>query len=477
MTGALIVIALVACGPKQRVLSQDAPVPWEASGVDWTQPPPLAAPLPFAPPSIEELRLSNGARMIVVTNRRLPVLAISAVVDGAGSREDRGMPGLAALTADMLDDGTRSSDGAALLRDLELAGTHHAIRISSDSASVQLVTSSDLSRYPITLLADMLRNPRFDEADLERIRKLRLAELEQRRQRARTTAAQVFDRVTFGAHPYASPAEGHKASVAKLTAADVRAFWRRTYAPSSLTLIMAGDIDRERARSLAESSFGAWKHATTPSPAPPLGAFAPQLAFVDAPGAAQSVVLIGRRAPAAGEQQIAADVANAIVGGGIGARLDRKLHEELALTLGASASFWRGRWAGSWAAATTFATDNTIAGIRAALEVIEQARSTIGAAELARAKSDLLAAAQQSFETSAGTARALERIVAQGLPSDWYTTYATRLAALTVADVQAAANWQDLAVVIVGDWVKLGPQVGELGMPIVQYDRDGIRQP
>jgi len=188
-------------------------------------------------------------------------------------------------------------------------------------------------------------------------------------------------------------------------------------------------------------------------------------------------VLIGRRAAAAGDShQLVDDVANAIVGGGLGARLDHELHDKLGLTLGASASYWRGRWAGSWALATTFATDKTLAGIRAALQIVDGARTTITAEEVARAKMNLLAAAQQAFDTTASTARAFERLVAQGLPLDGFASFERRLAKITVADVRAASTWQELSIVVVGDRAKLEPALGELGLPIVHYAADGTRQ-
>ena len=118
MKHALIVVALVGCGPKQRVVSRDAPVPWESSGIEWATPPPLAAPLPFAAPQLDETTLANGVRVIVARNPRLPIVAITAVMDGAGSREDRDAPGLAAVTADMLAEGTVSRSGSMLQRSL-----------------------------------------------------------------------------------------------------------------------------------------------------------------------------------------------------------------------------------------------------------------------------------------------------------------------------------------------------------------------
>jgi zinc protease len=187
-------------------------------------------------------------------------------------------------------------------------------------------------------------------------------------------------------------------------------------------------------------------------------------------------VLIGRRAAAAGDDhQLVHDVASSIIGGGFGARLDNELHEKLGLTIGASASYWRGRWAGSWALATTFATDKTLAGIRAALAVLDRARD-VSADELAAAKTNLIAAAQLSFETTAATARAFERVVAQDLPVDWFAMYAKGLAAITLADVRAASSWTDLSIVVVGDRAKLEPVLSDLALPITHYDRDGTKQ-
>ena len=188
-------------------------------------------------------------------------------------------------------------------------------------------------------------------------------------------------------------------------------------------------------------------------------------------------MLIGQRAAAAGDSHaLVDDVANAIVGGGLGARLDHELHEKRGLTLGASASYWRGRWAGSWALATTFATDKTLEGIRVAQQIVDGARTTITADEVARAKQNLLVAAQQAFDTTASTARAFERLVTQGLPLDGFASYERRLAAITLADVRAASAWQALSIVVVGDRAKLEPALSDLGLPIVHYTADGMRQ-
>jgi zinc protease len=456
-------LAVASCGPKGSALPFDAPTPWQRSDIDWTKPPPLAADTPFEAPRLGRFALGNGIRVIVVENHRLPLVAIKAVHGDAGSRGDSATPGLAALTLESVDEGV----AASTLRIEQ--------RIATDYASIEAIATSTQLAASLAALAKMSQAPRLDDADVERVRMERGADLVQRLERPRTIAAHVFDRVVFGAHPYATPAEGTAASTIELTDAQVRVFHARAYRPSAMTLIIAGDVSVADVRARVESLFGMWREPKAPAAsAPALPAYKPQLALVDIPGAAQSVVLIGTRGDAAGaRQQLAADVASSVIGGGVGARLDRELHEKLALSLGASASAWRGRWAGSWALATTFATDKTPDGIRAALAVVEDARTTITADEVARAKANLIAAAQLSFETVAGTVRALERTTAQGLPDDWFATYAKRLDAIRVDDVRAAAAaWRDLSIVVVGDASKLETALPGLGLPIVRYSRD-----
>ncbi|NVB85734.1 MAG: insulinase family protein, partial [Kofleriaceae bacterium] len=174
----------------------------------------------------------------------------------------------------------------------------------------------------------------------------------------------------------------------------------------------------------------------------------------------------------AAPDRLAADVANAVLGG-IGSRLDRKLHDELAVTLGAGSSFWRGEWAGTWAVATTFRTERAAEGLRATLEVIESARTTpMTDDELASARTTLTRALAQQLETVAGTARATERVAIQPLPLTYYDTYEARLAAITPAAAQAAVQtaWAEPSIVIVGDWTKLAPALASLGLPAVTYE-------
>ena len=462
----LLAVSLLACGPRTSRPPTEGVVPWARSGIDWRTPP-AVDDVAWTAPVVAETLLDNGIRIVVVENHRLPLVAVRVLHTGAGSRMDGTEPGLASLTADVLDEGAGDRSTSRVARELARQGTQLEITIATDHATQQLVTRTRELGPALALVAEMIRRPSFEDADFVRARSSKLTEVLAHRTQTRRIAAHVFDRLVFGAHPYAEPAEGTARSIPALTLEAVRGFWARNYRPDAMTLVIAGDTTMAAVRELVHSKLGDW---TAPAPPLPIPATPPPykaaVAYVDVPGARETNVIVGRRAGALDDpQQLAGEVANAIVGGGLDGRLDRELHTKLALTFGASSSFWRGVAAGSWAAAATFETMNTAAGIDALLGVLATARtSEPTAAEITSARRDLVAAARTSYDTTVGTARAVERLVLQRQPLDSHATLAARLATLTAAQIRDALPLGDLAIVLVGDWTRFRDGLVELGV-------------
>lgn len=463
---AVIVFALLACcGPRSRRNSSDD-VPWASSGIDWSKPPAIAGDVHVEAPRVSTGALPNGARIVVVENHRLPIVAVTAIHQRAGGREDGAAHGIAALTADVLVRGTEIEASAA-----------------TDHASHHLTTTSSQLSASIEQLADALRSPTFTDGDVARVRDRRVRELDERRTRPRTIAAQVFDRMIFGTHPYAWAAEGVADDVAKITTADVRTFWQRAYGADSLTLIFAGDVTQTAARDLAERHFGSWTAAPRPAAGSPptLPAYTPQLAIVDVPGAADAVVIVGRLLDMPADTELfVREVSNTILGGGVTGRLERRLHGELAMTFGASSSFWRGAWANTWTAAATFRTEVAAAGLRETLALIEAARSEPPTtSELDEARGAIARGIAQRFDTAASSARAVERLIVHGDPLGMYEAWAARLGAVGPSHVSGAIRdaWRDLSIVVVGDRARLADALASTGLPILAFAPDGRRLP
>lgn len=463
MKRVLVLAALVACGPKPGpwTTSHDDGVPWARSGIDWSKPPAVAE-TPATAPAIVERKVGD-IRVLVVENHRLPFVAITAVNLEAGGRTDNyPHPGLAGLTLDVL---------------AEVAPPHPGIRldtaIATDYASVQVVARTEDAARAGTMLANVLDKPVFDNAVVDRVRARRVGMLRERETRQRTIAGQAFDGTVFFGHPYRLPADGTADDVAKLTFLQVLGFHTSFYGPKQLTLVIAGDVDAAAIDAIG-GAFAGWTAKPQPAlPALAVPHFAPKLSYIDMPGATQTVVLVGGQSEKAGEPtQIAADVENVIVGGGPGSRLDKKLEQELAITTGAGSSFWRGHYAGSWSVAATFPTKRTAEGLKAVLAEIKTAHDVDASAdEIVRAKQTLARALVQQFETAAGTARALERMVGLRLPADWYASYLAALPNVMASDARSAiaTSWKAPTIVVAGDWAKLKDDLAGMGYTVTPY--------
>jgi predicted Zn-dependent peptidase len=495
---ALAIVAITACSaPKPPPVTATATataaatatatsgIPWPST-IDWSTPPSPHAPSPFSPPPITRFVLANGLTVLAVENHRVPVVAFATIHTAAGSRADGEHPGLAALTADLLDESVGKLSSTDLAEQLERIGARLDIAIATDAATVSVTALADQLPPTLDLVASVIRHPRFATADILRVKADRIAELAVEHDRARVLAAQLFDRVVFGAHPYARAADGTAASLRTIDATLVRKFWRDAYGPSTTTLVIAGDITPTALRPLLEHAFGDWHDARPAAPIAPRSslhlaetALPPQLAYIDVPGASQTIVMIGRRSFAAGDvRALPVEVIDTLLGGGVTSRLERRLHDQLGYTFGIAANFWRGEWGGSWSVASAFATADTVAAIRETLHVIETTR-TVDAApdELARTQQLLVRSLPQVFEADRGTVRALERLVMQHLPLDSWLTYDADITKVSAASARAAIEplWNDLTIVVVGDWTAIGAGLTSLGLPVVHYDADGTR--
>lgn len=499
MKRAILLLALVACGPKHSgtdpipdPVSDPVPVPvpdpvpvpvtvdWSKSSIDWSKIPEPGEEPAFTPPVPVTFTLKNGIKVILVENHRLPLVSVRVIHTRAGAREDGKQIGLASLTADMIDEGAGTFDALTLPEAVETLGASLDTGVSEDASSVYLDTLASTLEDSLALLADVVLRPRLDEKDFERVRGDTIEELKLRPQEPRRVAALLFDKLVLPGHPYGEPPAGYLGTVEKLELADVTSFWKKHYVPAHATIVIAGDVDRKTLEPLLARKLGGWKGKKLPAakaPKPPKKAPAPVLAFVDRPGAAQSVVMVGRRGrPATDALYYPAEVVNMAAGGSFAARLNNRLREQLGYTYGMFSSFWRGEWDGTWSVTSSLKTNVTVAGLEEALAILGKVRSEeLPAGELAKAQQLMTRAVPQDFETNAGIAGQFASLVVQRKPLDWHQGYVAAVRAVTAADGRKVVEdlWTDLSIVVVGDWNAIGKDLAKLGLPIVMYDAEG----
>jgi zinc protease len=486
-------LSLPALGALAVGLGAAAPAaaaPFDKSGItDWTKPPAASTEAAFTPPTAKRSRLKNGISVLVIENHTLPIAAINVVVLGAGTAADPPHKrGLAAFTADMVDEGAGGLSALAVSEEAGRLGAEIATSADADAARISVRALTRTLDPALDLVAKIVTQPAFDASELDRVKGDRMTSLEQRRDRPREVVALVLDEALFGAEsPYGHPGAGVRDDVKTITAGDVQAFHRARWSPVATTIVIAGDVDAAAITARLEAAFGSWRVPGAKPPAAPAVTaqkLGHRLLLVDRPGAAQSDVRIGRIGPDRHDKRyFAFEVLRNVLGDGFTSRLNQRLREQLGITYGINASMqWR-RARGPFVIGSAIVTDKTGTGIAEALKIVDDlAASDVPAAELDKAKQNIIRALPRSFETNAQTAAAFAELVRHGLPDDWYAQVAPAVAKVTAAEVKAAAKAMipsgTLAIAIVGDLAKVRPEIDKLGLGApAAYDLDAAPLP
>ena len=464
-----------------------AAAPYDKSGIaDWTKVPAVGAEPTFTPPSPKRMRLANGMALLVVENHALPIVSLRLVVPNAGSALDpKAKPGVAAFTADMLDEGAHGLTAIQIANQEDFLGAGITVFAGIDQAGLAANTLTKTLDPTIDLVANIVTQPTFAAADFDRVKGDRATALELRRDRPREVASVMFGAMLYGLDsPYGHPTAGMRESFKSIALADVQQFYKDRWDPKHMTMIVVGDVDPVALQKKLDTTLGRWNHpgksagsiATTPAKV------AHRLAFVDRPGAQQSDVRIGlvgldRKDP----RYYAFEVLTSTLGGSFTSRLNQRLREGLGITYGINASQDYRVARGPFNISTAIVTTETAHGLTETLKIVDDLATTdMTAEELDKSKEHLIRALPAEFGSNASTAGAFAELVLQGLPDSWYARYSESIHKVSAKDVRAVAKSAipsgKMVFAVVGDLAKMRADVDKLGLGDAEV-RDGYGVP
>lgn len=474
-----------AAKPAPKAVPKDE-APWAKSGIsDWSTPPKPGPEPKFTPPTPVTLELKNGIRVVVIERKDLPLVAMTLVVRGAGYAADpKGKAGLAAYTADLLDEGAGGFNALTLATTAERLGARLHTGVGPDSAWVTMSTLTKTLQLSMDLFGKVVTEPAFHYSDSKRIHKQRMTDLVQRRDRPRAVASLVLDQALYGrGAPYGHPREGYSKDLGKLGARDAARFYHRHYRPQDMVLVVAGQVDMARLRHDLAVTLGAW-HARgrgerRRDPSAKAAATEHRLYIVDRPGAPQTELRAGLVAfKRTDPRYYTFRVLDTVLGDGFTSRLNQILREKLGYTYGAGSALSPRVSAGPFIIRTALFTPTTVDAVSHVLSIVGGiAKKPVPAAELAKAKENLIRGLPQLFSTNERVVHAFIQLVNYGLPLDWYTKYDARVRAVTAAEVQKLAASvipsKKLVFSIVGDSAKIRPGLEKLLGPAKMLSPDG----
>jgi zinc protease len=435
----------------------------------------------FRFPEVSRRVLPNGLRVRTVEHRGVPVVSYLLLLSSGSAADPPRLPGLAALTADMLDEGSGSLSALDIEDALSSMGAQFETEVGSDATVLSLLTLPRFADDALRLLSDIVARPRLSLEDFDRVRDLRLNRLRQLRDLAPAVADLTFARVLYADHPYGRLPIGTMRGLEGSTAGDVSNFHQDVWRPSNVTIVAAGDASHDELFGAVERAFAWWTDPgtgagaaertvpnamTTPAPERPTT----RMAIVDRPGAAQSELRIGLVAvPRLTPDYYALLVLNTILGGQFVSRLNMNLREGKGYTYGVRSGFEFRRAPGPFGVQAAVQTGVTAEAVREVLDELDAIGGSRPAtpAELDLAKSALTRGYARSFETAGQIGRGLAQLALYELPDDTLEQFVPSILAVDIEAVTVAARRLDLSrmtVTVVGDLARIEPGLAGLGL-------------
>ena len=416
-----------------------------AQVADWpTERPPRPLPardVKFPPYSLKTL--GNGLQMIAVSHHEQPAVSVRLMVRAGGAQDPADKPGVAALAAALLDQGTTSKTAEQIQHGIDSIGGVLGAGSGTEYTFVQAIVMKDSFNVGLDMVSDIAKNPAFAPQEIELQRKQMLSTLTVSYDDPEYLAGVVFERLVYGAHPYGRPDSGTPASLSAITRNDLVAFHQGWFGANNAILAIVGDVTADEAFAGAERAFGDWRKATNSAaraeePAAP----ARRLVIIDRPGAVQTEIRAGHTAlPRKHADYLALDLTIKILGGEGGNRLHRVLRSDRGLTYGASADLNALKDAGTIVADTDTRSETTGEALRLIVdEMWRLQKQRVGERELSDAQAYLTGSFPLTIETPSAIAMQVLSAVFFGLDLQELQTFRERVNAVTVDDVQRVAR-------------------------------------
>ena len=437
-------------------------------------------PKPAAAPAITlevpgEFELKNGLKVLVVENHKLPRVSYTLTIDNQ-PRVEGEIAGVSGILGAMMGNGTTSISKDEFNEEIDFLGA----RLSFGSSNAYGGSLTKYSERILELMADATINPLFTEEEFQKEKEKAIEGIKSSSKSVSAIASRVGGALSFGkGHPYGEFVT--EESLNNITLDNVRAYYQKNFNPNNAYLVVVGDVDFKTVEKQVKKYFKKWEKGldvTSSVPAPYKNVGQTEINFVDMPNAVQSNIVVTNNVDLKMNHPdyFAAKLANYILGGGGEGYLFLNLREDKAYTYGSYSNIGTNKYGAARFSASAevrnMVTDSSIVEI---LKEIDRIKSEpISAEALKNAKAKYVGSFVMALEQPQTIARYALNIKLNDLPKDFYKTYLKKVNAVTVEDIQAAANKyfssKNARVVVVGKGSEVISNLEKTKFPIKYYD-------
>lgn len=447
------------------------------------QPPAPLAPRPIRIPTAQEVTLPNGLTVVVVEDKRLPLVSYRLTFRSGDAHDPAELPGLTDMLAGLLTEGTETRTSREIADEVARMGASLSAGANSDYTTLAASSLATFTDEVLEMMADVMLHPSFPENEVELTKQNTIESLKQQRAQPSFLATEMVSRVMYGEHPYSVVAPTPE-SINATTRERLVQFHRQQFVPNNAVFIVVGDVHTDQIVQEIERLFGAWPTGSAPVenfPAPPKRTSRTAY-LVDRPGSAQSNIVVAN----SGMKRVSPDyfpmlLMHTVLGANASSRLFMNLREEKGYTYGAYSNLDARRTAGTFRASAEVRTPVTGDSLKEFFYELERIRTEpVSQKEITDAKSYLTGVFPIRLETQEGLIDQLIQIKMFGLPADHLETYRDHVNAVTIEQIQDVATRyikpDEAAIVIVGDGRQIVEQVEPYTSEIEFYNTSGKRK-
>jgi len=431
-------------------------------------------PLDFHFPEVAQQQLNNGMKVYLKEDHELPLVEITVMVEGGSIYDPDEKAGLSQFFARSLSTGgTQQSSPDKLEAELEAMAAELSVSSSLYGYEIDMSLNREDLERGIEILAELLRQPRFDNKRMELVRTQMLEQIKRQNDDPGSIAGRLLKKEIYQDHPLgASPTQR---GIESFKRADLLQLHQRYFQPQNVWLAVSGDVTKDELLDSLTSQFGDWTMGETllrQFDLPPTGS-AGKVILVDKK-IPQTTILLGQPGiEKDNPDMFAVQVANFILGGGgFNSRMMREIRSDRGLAYSVYSYFQIGRQLpGLFVAGSETKSGSTIEVVTLLKQLIEQIREEpVSEAELELAKKSLINSFIFAFENSHSIVSRKLRLDYYNYPPEYLETYRAELAAVTIDDVQRVARKylhpDQLQIVLVGDSEQYRDKISTLGFPV-----------
>ncbi|MEO8383425.1 MAG: pitrilysin family protein [Acidobacteriota bacterium] len=447
--------------------------------------PSLASAPDVSFPAVQRATLSNGLKVMLLERHSTPIVNVALTADAGYASDPDAKAGLAALTLDVIDEGTTTRDTFRIVDELDALGAEIATFNTLDLSGIELQALPMNLGKSLDLLADVALRPAFPQDMVDLSIRQRVARIQQEQAQPNSAALRILPRLLYGTgHAYAKPftGTGYEKTITPLKRSDLDEWHRRWFVPNNSTVIVTGDVTMKQLQPELERVFSGWKKGEVPkknlATAPPTQG--KKVYLIDKPDAPQSVIFAAHLSASGGQpDDLAIETVMRNFGAIATSRLNRNLRLDKHWSYGTRGGLTDARGQRPFIITAPVQTDKTKESVA---EVIKEIQGVAGARPIAGDEYESVMRNQTlslpgRFATLDALENAALNLVNHGYPDDYYAHYASNARALTAAQLNAAGSKvvhpDEVIWVIVGDLKKIEAGVRELNLgEVVRYSGD-----